>query len=342
MEKRRLSFINYAYAIGAILVVLGHSTPTGANNMPIVIDRIRSFIYCFHMPLFFFIAGLLLKYTKLESRPPYLSFIGKKSVKFLVPYFVYTIIGFVPKILMAKFTNDDVSMSFGYLFRTVFCPRDNVWGHFWFLPTLLIVYLFAYLLLDINKYKHIILAITVCSAVLAVFPIPTNWACLHDLSEMFVFFVLGIVMGDFVVKSYDRFFKLPFAVLSTIISIGIFVAFILCFYGENGYNSSFYEATKLIIGCLMIYSVLTFSVLFARYNNKLLTLLNGKTFSIYLMSWPCQAFVEIVFNRVLHLHWAVVILGMFTVGLAVPLFVVWIYKKLSGKSKIMNCLLGLN
>ena len=159
---------------------------------------------------------------------------------------------------------------------------------------------------------------------------------------MLVFFVLGIVLGDFVVKSYDKIFKLPLALLSTIVSIAIFAAYILCFYSENGYDSNIYEAVKLIVGCLMIYTVLTFSVLFARYNNRLLTLLNGKTFSIYLMSWPCQAFAEIALNRVLHLHWIIVILGMFTVGLAVPLFIVWLYKKLSGKSKVMNCLLGLN
>lgn len=64
MSKRNLGFINYAYAIGAILVVLGHSTPTGSSDMPLFIDNIRTFIYCFHMPLFFFIAGFILLYCR--------------------------------------------------------------------------------------------------------------------------------------------------------------------------------------------------------------------------------------------------------------------------------------
>lgn len=341
-SRKRLSFINYAYATGSIFVVLGHSTPTSASDLPIVIDQIRSFIYCFHMPLFFFIAGLLLQYTKSDSRPPYLSFIGKKSVKFLVPYFVYTFIGFFPKIFLARFTNDSVSMSFGYLFKTIFSPRDNVWGHFWFLPTLLIAYLFSYVLLDLRKNKLIMLVITICAASLAIFPISTNWGCLHDLSEMFIFFVLGIALGDFVVKFYDKVFKLHYALLSTFVSIAFFVTYILCFYNGKGYKSNYYEAVKLIVGCLMIYTVFTFSGIFSKCNNNILAMLNGKTFSIYLMSWPCQAVVEIALNRVLHLHWIIVILGMFTVGLVVPLFVVWVYRKLSGKSKIMNCLLGLN
>ena len=36
--SKKLNFISYAYAIGAILVVLGHSTPTGASDMPVIID----------------------------------------------------------------------------------------------------------------------------------------------------------------------------------------------------------------------------------------------------------------------------------------------------------------
>ena len=38
MSKRNLGFINYAYAIGAMLVVLGHSTPTRSSDMPLFIE----------------------------------------------------------------------------------------------------------------------------------------------------------------------------------------------------------------------------------------------------------------------------------------------------------------
>ncbi|MCH5299787.1 MAG: hypothetical protein J1E56_00580 [Ruminococcus sp.] len=74
-SKRKLTFISYAYAIGAIFVVLGHSTPTGTSDLPLFIDKIRTFIYCFHMPLFFFIAGFLFKYTSNYKLNSYGSFI---------------------------------------------------------------------------------------------------------------------------------------------------------------------------------------------------------------------------------------------------------------------------
>lgn len=340
-SRKKLAFINYAYAIGAILVVLGHSTPTSASNMPITVEHIRTFIYCFHMPLFFFIAGVLLRYTKSENKPPYLRFIGNKAIKFLVPYFVFTLLGIVPKILLANFTNDEVSFSFQYFFKTIFSPRDNVWGHFWFLPTLLIIYLFSYLLLDASKNKAISTVLVIATACLAVFPIGTDWVCLHDISEMLVFFVLGVVFGNAVTGDYKKLFKPAGALLTTAVAIAIYVLFIVFLYDKTGYSGIVYQALKLIIGCLMVYTVMTVSVALSDRNVKVFTLLFGKTFSIYILSWPCQAFAEIALNRVLHLHWMIVILGMFIFGLAVPLFIVWLYKKISGKSKIMNCLLGI-
>lgn len=340
-SRKRLAFINYAYAIGAILVVLGHSTPTSASNMPITVEHIRTFIYCFHMPLFFFIAGVLLRYTKSENKPPYLRFISNKAIKFLVPYFVFTLLGIVPKILLANFTNDEVSFSFQYFFKTIFSPRDNVWGHFWFLPTLLIIYLFSYLLLDASKNKVISTVLVIATACLAVFPIGTDWVCLHDISEMLVFFVLGVVFGNAVTGDYKKLFKPAGALLTTAVAIAIYVLFIVFLYDKTGYSGIVYQALKLIIGCLMVYTVMTVSVALSDRNVKVFTLLLGKTFSIYILSWPCQAFAEIALNRVLHLHWMIVILGMFIFGLAVPLFIVWLYKKISGKSKIMNCLLGI-
>lgn len=52
-KNKKLLFINYLYAVGTFLVILGHSTPTGASDMPLVFDDARTFIYAFHMPLFF-------------------------------------------------------------------------------------------------------------------------------------------------------------------------------------------------------------------------------------------------------------------------------------------------
>lgn len=54
MENKKISFLQ---TFGIILVVLGHTEKTGTSFF------IRDLIYSFHMPLFIFISGYLLKFT---------------------------------------------------------------------------------------------------------------------------------------------------------------------------------------------------------------------------------------------------------------------------------------
>ena len=79
MARSRLGYISFAYGIGCILVVLGHSYPLGTVATPKAMDTIRSVIYFFHMPLFFFISGFLLKYSSAVKRHGFKLFILGKA-----------------------------------------------------------------------------------------------------------------------------------------------------------------------------------------------------------------------------------------------------------------------
>ena len=57
---RRIDYVDIMKAIGIVLVVVGHSP--GLN------EYAKITIYSFHMPLFFFISGLLLSNEKLELK----------------------------------------------------------------------------------------------------------------------------------------------------------------------------------------------------------------------------------------------------------------------------------
>ena len=78
----RINWIDVARGIGIILVIQGHSL--GAHSY-------RHFIYAFHMPLFFFISGLVFDYKKYNFRQTF-----KKSVKgILVPYVLFSLLSIV-------------------------------------------------------------------------------------------------------------------------------------------------------------------------------------------------------------------------------------------------------
>ena len=53
MEKTRIGAIDIAKGIGIILVIIGHALPSDS--------MVRVFVYTFHMPLFFILAGMVMK-----------------------------------------------------------------------------------------------------------------------------------------------------------------------------------------------------------------------------------------------------------------------------------------
>ena len=71
---RRLEWVDRARGWGIILVVLGHTSTISAVN---------SWIYAFHMPVFFWLSGYL--YTGRS----FLYTVKKRSLTLLVPYFFF-------------------------------------------------------------------------------------------------------------------------------------------------------------------------------------------------------------------------------------------------------------
>ncbi len=98
-KKARIELIDIAKAITIILVILGHTT--GNLETPMY----RRLIYSFHMPLFFFLAGMSIKPKTLKSFKEWKGFIGKNLRALIVPYtifaFIYAPFSFenVPKFL---------------------------------------------------------------------------------------------------------------------------------------------------------------------------------------------------------------------------------------------------
>lgn len=59
-KARRWNEVDFLYTIGIVLVLIGHSHSSDWSQFEntVLLNVIR-FIYTFHMPLFFFIAGFL-------------------------------------------------------------------------------------------------------------------------------------------------------------------------------------------------------------------------------------------------------------------------------------------
>lgn len=73
---RHLSEILLIQIVATYLVILGHSYPF-VTPLPEWLIQTQIFIYCFHMPLFVWISGYLLIYTRQTVRNTAQAFIKK-------------------------------------------------------------------------------------------------------------------------------------------------------------------------------------------------------------------------------------------------------------------------
>lgn len=85
-KRARIELIDIAKAITIILVIMGHTT--GNLETPLY----RRFLYAFHMPLFFFLAGLSIKPKAIKSVYEWKEFIKKNLLALIVPYLIFAFI----------------------------------------------------------------------------------------------------------------------------------------------------------------------------------------------------------------------------------------------------------
>ena len=87
--KKRIGWIDSLRGIAMFFVIFGHAFYRRNN-------KIRNYIYSFHMPLFFFISGLTTK----RSDMTLLQFLKKKCKDLLLPYLALNVFVFIYKITL--------------------------------------------------------------------------------------------------------------------------------------------------------------------------------------------------------------------------------------------------
>lgn len=297
-QTQRKSWISTARVIGILLVVLGHSYPFDVS-IPTMLNQLRDFIYTFHMPLFIIISGYL---SVLSNRRP-AEYIAVRAKKLLIPYFVLSLAAFIPKMLVQQYLNDSVEFSLVWLIRSELVPRENIWGHFWFIPMIFFFgVFFAFFVKQLKQHKWVLLLALAASYMLRWLPKTTAWLALEDIRQNLFFYILGIAIAlygdsDEIVKNKLWLLGLPIALAlffltgeQTTFGAVLMVGFVFC------------------VGTMMDFRRNLFCQQIERYS-----------FTIFLLSWPAQAVMEVLLNKMLHLPACVTMLCMFIAGIAVPL-----------------------
>ena len=326
---KKLSLITLMQMIGCFLVILGHSYPF-VVDIPFWAEKLQHFIYDFHMPLFVWCSGYLMFATNQTEKYSFKDYLLRRIKHILVPYFVFSLIAVVPKILLSPFLNDTLSFDALQIIRSFLVPRDSVWGHFWFLPMIFFINILGYVILKSKKLLALkILIITLLSAAMFFLPQITGWFSINDIVHFGFYFMLGIVCAKYNCLTTNKFSHLLAGTLLTL-SIALFV------FTKNQI------AVKFIISILMVFSVFLFSFEISKRFEINKKSVFAQTYSILILSWPCQLVIEIVLERLLNASFYIIFPAMLIVGIFMPIAIIkaigWFEHKTN--TKFLSLMIG--
>ena len=319
------NLVSFLQAFGIVLVVLGHSRQ-GAPADPLW----YTWIYSFHMPLFMFISGLLLRYTNERkgnalTATPIGKFMWKKVKRLLIPYVGISTLACVPKVLLSRFAVRPLEFSLTDYIHMLIYPCDNVIIFFWFLPTLFIIFFLvicgAKLLQKIQTpQKH---AILLAALLLLHLFNPLEGIRLFNLGgvvDYLFYFASGYYTCRFhLAERMQPHLGIGFC-LTGILSV-VFVTLIPNFLGKDVLTAINGIVFSLLLGQMYVQQQWHF-----------LHHLFGASYAIYLFSWFPQVASQQIFLGLTHAPWQVGGILAFFTGIYIPLFIYkWIVRHKQGR-----------
>lgn len=272
MAKREILW-DVMRGIAIMLVVIGHS---GVSSFA------WSFIYSFHMPLFFFISGYFLK-ANLEIK----QFCIKKLKDLYVPFFKYYAILILASPLLHRYlltknnygTVADVSSAL-FLAARFRVGAIDLLGQFWFLPVLFFVGIIAFVGVRITeKYFHsnyvCLISGGAIFSILGGVGMRNHWYAPYDMYGV-LYFLFYYIAGWYChhvnpirIGKANRYI-LPCVVLLTL----------YCFYKENIED---WVVLKILAACIGIVLVFVVSKCLEKvtFLSKTLQYIGSHTMSIY-------------------------------------------------------------
>lgn len=295
--------------IGIVLVVAGHSFYKNGDH-PLCL-----WIYSFHMPLFFFVSGFLIRYNNDRKgiAPQGISLADtarRRARRLLAPYLIISTLVFVPKALMSALAVRPTELTPQAYLHSMLWPYDNPIGSFWFLPTLFLITIAftAY----IRRYSN---ALPLLLLLTAVNPFITISKSLPLNPDGALFFMPYLVAGYLCCeRGWQHAVERKAAVLAPVALLVSLTSLYVCL--KTGYNpTNILAATSGIIMCM------TAGQWYERRGCKFLNHLFGASYTIYIYSWFVQALCFQVIMRLADLPLLPTAIAATLLGIYVPLMV---------------------
>ena len=275
--------------IGIILVVLGHTTRN---------TELSSWIYHFHMPLFFFLSGVFFS--------PTIQGLAKRARQTLIPYLIFGVLSFIYwRFAEMRFRplpgNFDANMHFLDLFWQTDQFRFNV--PLWFLPCLVIVQSIGTMLFSFIKNQRVLLATVLLWVLIAnSINVHCDAMWINESFYAFPFFALGYMIGK------ERYMKMEAGLSHTrtwmygiLAFIGLILVWLLS--TRNDMMSSTYPHGYGVFFLVALLCILCLLIIFVNIRSgritSVLTWLGVNSLTIMCIHEPVKRIIVVIFSKLL-------------------------------------------
>lgn len=208
-----------------LLVIMMHSTFVYEDNVVGEVASVFIRIFSFRMPLFFFISGYLLYYTKLKKSSSYLSTLKDRLPRIGYPYFFITLICVFIKIILNNYVQRPIELSPGNFLAYFLYPQQNPYYVLWFLNVILIFFL-CYPLFQLalkNRYTRIFFWVGF-AVIHFIMPEDILWLDLSRVGHYLIYFYSGVLFSFYQPQPYGTSRWIPATLLPVFILLSLYDA----------------------------------------------------------------------------------------------------------------------
>lgn len=258
MSASRINWIDSLKLIGMFYIYLGHL----GNDA----GKLYLFVFSFHVPLFFFISGIVFKGSRTKNE---LLLNTKKSfLSIVVPYIVFSLIGVAFLVIKNQIPAEEVSKILRECFRGI---RNNVpLGSLWFLPCLFVVIIYHSVLEVIFKRKIVIFLIAFMFYIFTPYwwdGVPKLFFNVDSALYYLVFFSFGYLIsdklkGDWIAPNNNACRLVSYFILAMSLVVMVTVYYKTTYYLLAGFNIS---AVQYVISFFITVLLFVPSIALAKY-----------------------------------------------------------------------------
>lgn len=314
--QNKIVWLSIIQGWAILLVVIGHVnafTYSDVENEMYPLARvIHSLIYAFHMPLFMFVSGGLLYYTRIDRSWPTPRLYVDKIKRLLIPYIFFSIFTLILKGLLSSYTKRGAEMTVAGFVNTLWDPANGPLGEMWFIGTLMwlmAMYPVYKIALKWQWTELILLAMTLLPFLLSADVRINGWLNVAAVPQYAFFFITGILFFK-----YKLYGLLEHRLWVTVILTAAFVA-------ENYYIDNI-PLVKQVTGILMSFG---WGIWIADRAPRLFDSFRDHSFQIFLLGIFPQMFVELFVWKRFHNEWLQIPYYLLSCALAI-VFAVFVSK----------------